>query len=139
MCEQLELKCLPTPRLEAVLCKGLNDEAKLIKGMKEVRSFGIYIEDGQETILGGAKGAIIYGNLYVDALWINSRIRNRGWGTQLMKEAERIGKNNGCLFATVNTMDWEALPFYQKLGYTVEFVREGFENNSKMFMLRKEL
>jgi hypothetical protein len=36
-------------------------------------------------------------------------------------------------------MDWEALPFYQKLGYEVEFTREGFQKNSKMYFLRKEL
>ena len=36
-------------------------------------------------------------------------------------------ENRGCTFATVNTMDWEALPFYQKLGYEVECIRDGFE------------
>jgi hypothetical protein len=36
-------------------------------------------------------------------------------------------------------MGWEALPFYQKLGYSIEFVREGFEKESKMYMLRREL
>lgn len=92
-----------------------------------------------QNILGGAKGAILYGNLYVDALWINSKIRHQEWGTKLMAEAETIGREYGCTFATVNTMDWEALPFYQKLGYSIEFTREGFENDSKMYMLRIKL
>jgi len=54
----------------------------------------------------------------------------------------RSGKNRQgvrSIFATVNTMDWEALSFYQKLGYNIEFTREGFEKDSKMFMLRKKL
>jgi ribosomal protein S18 acetylase RimI-like enzyme len=42
-------------------------------------------------------------------------------------------------FVTLTTMDWEALPFYRKLGYEVEFVREGYEKNSKMYALRKNL
>ncbi len=58
---------------------------------------------------------------------------------QLMLEAEKIGKERNALFATVNTIDWEALPFYQKLGYDVEFTREGYEKKSKMFFLRKSL
>ncbi len=72
-------------------------------------------------------------------LWINNKIRHQGLGTKLMAEAEKIGNENGCAFATVNTMDWEALSFYQKFGYNIEFIREGFEKNSKMFMLRKKL
>ena len=54
-------------------------------------------------------------------------------------EAEKIGREHGALFVTLNTMDWEALPFYQKLGYSIEFTREGYEKKSKMFMLRKAL
>ncbi len=39
----------------------------------------------------------------------------------------------------IEAMDWEALPFYQKLGYSIEFVREGYNRASKMYMLRKKL
>lgn len=56
-----------------------------------------------------------------------------------MTEAETIGYKRSCTFATVATMDWEAPPFYQKLGYAIEFVREGYENNSQLYMLRKKL
>lgn len=128
-----------TPSLETILYAGLNDEAMAAKGMNRVSTFGICIKNELQNILGGAKGAVLYGNLYVDSLWINHKIRNQGWGTKLMAEAEKIGKECGCTFATVNTMDWEALSFYQKLGYNIEFIREGFEKDSKMFMLRKKL
>ncbi|MCE5295344.1 MAG: GNAT family N-acetyltransferase [Chlamydiales bacterium] len=128
-----------SPKLEAILYAGLNDEAVAGKGMNRVSTFGICIKNETHKILGGAKGALLYGNLYVDSLWIDSKIRHEGWGAKLMAEAEKVGKENGCTFATVNTMDWEALPFYQKLGYNIEFTREGFEKNSKMFMLRKKL
>lgn len=36
-------------------------------------------------------------------------------------------------------MDWEALPFYQKLGYSVEFIREGYDSDSKFYFLRKPI
>lgn len=139
MQELYHLERYDTPELEKLLYEGLNDEAVLAKGVNRVRTFGICILNATKDILGGAKGAILYGNLYVDALWVNSKIRHQGWGTKLMAEAEKIGKEYGCTFATVNTMDWEALPFYQKLGYRIEFTREGFEKDSKMFMLRKSL
>jgi ribosomal protein S18 acetylase RimI-like enzyme len=56
-----------------------------------------------------------------------------------MYEAEKIGRKHGALFVTLSPMDWEALPFYQKLGYSIEFTRTGYEKDSKMFMLRKNL
>ncbi len=39
----------------------------------------------------------------------------------------------------VNTMDFEALNFYKKLGYMVEFERRGFEKDSIMYFLCKNL
>ena len=58
---------------------------------------------------------------------------------QLMQKAEEIARKRDCLFMTVNTMDFEARPFYEKHGYTVEFTRSGFEKNSVMYFLRKAL
>lgn len=54
-----------------------------------------------------------------------------------MLAAEKFGKENGCTFAAVNTMDWEALDFYKTLGYEVEFERHGFQKDSIFYFLRK--
>jgi ribosomal protein S18 acetylase RimI-like enzyme len=58
---------------------------------------------------------------------------------KLIHAAEELALERKSTFMTVSTMDWEALPFYQKIGYEIEFVREGFEKDSKMFFLRKNL
>ena len=92
-----------------------------------------------ENVLGGVKRATYYGCLYVDMLWLKEELRHQGLGTRLMAEAEKIGREHACSFASVNTMDWEALSFYQKLGYEIEFVRDGYEKQSKMYLLRKNL
>src|SRR5437016_134331 len=111
---------------ETLLFEGLNADAVRIKGMEPIRSFALFIKDAEGRICGGATGIFIYGCLYTDMLWIDESLRNQGWGTKLMQTAESMAKEKKCTFATVNTMDWEALPFYQKLGYQIEFVREGF-------------
>ncbi|HSX03916.1 MAG TPA: GNAT family N-acetyltransferase [Rhabdochlamydiaceae bacterium] len=104
-----------------------------------IRAFSIFIKDQKGTIFGGASGTLFYGSLYVDSLWIDKTLRHQGWGTKLLSEAESMGRKYGASFVTLNTMDWEALPFYQKLGYSIEFIRKGYEKESKMFMLRKNL
>ena len=130
----------PDAHDEHVLFEGINAQAILKKGVeKPIKSFGIFIKDPHGNVLGGVRGASYYGCLYVDMLWLKEELRHQGLGTHLMVEAEKIGRAHACSFAAVNTMDWEALSFYQKLGYAIEFVRDGYEKQSKMYLLRKNL
>jgi ribosomal protein S18 acetylase RimI-like enzyme len=124
---------------EEILFRGISEEASRAKGLPPIRPFSIFIKDQKQNVLGGVSGTTFYGSLYVDSLWIDPMLRHQGWGTKLMHEAEQIGRERGARFVALNTMDWEALPFYQKLGYLIEFTREGYDKNSKMFMLRKIL
>lgn len=124
---------------EQVLFEGITDEAMLKKKMDRITPFGIFIKDPHGVVLGGVNGFSCYGCLYVDMLWLKDALRKKGLGKKLMMEAEKIGRERRCTFSTVDTMDWEALSFYEKLGYSVEFVRNGFEKESRMYMLRKEL
>lgn len=119
--------------------EGLSQEAAQIKGMTKIQSFGFFVRDSEEKACGGIKGASFYGCLYIDSLYLVPSLRGKGWGKKLVEASERLGRERGCLFVSVTTMDWEALPFYQKLGYEVEYVRGGYEKESKMFLLRKEL
>lgn len=122
---------------EAVLYHGISEEAFKAKGFSPIHPFSIFIKDQKESVVGGVSGALFYGSLYIDSLWVDAALRHQGWGTKLLIEAEKIGRMHGATFVTLNTMDWEALPFYQRLGYSIEFTREGYEKGSKMFMLRK--
>jgi ribosomal protein S18 acetylase RimI-like enzyme len=127
------------PNLEILLYKGLDTEAHLLRHMPPIQPFSIELKSAEQQINGGATGVSLYGNLYVDMLWVAPDLRGQGWGTKIMRQAEEIGRRRKCSFATVNTMDWQALPFYQKLGYAIEFTRDGFENGAKMLFLRKPL
>ena len=129
----------PTRNIK-ILVDGINTEAKQKKGQNSTKFFGFFIKDKslfKRKKMGGVVGLIIFGCIYIDILWIDKSIRNKGYGSMLMKKAEEYGKENGCTFATVNTMDWQALDFYKKNGYEVEFERKGFAKNSTCFYLRK--
>jgi len=126
-------------KVEEILFKGINEEAKKVRGLNPIISFCFSLENSEKKILGGINGFAYYGCLYVDMLWIDEKLRNKGFGSKLMQKAEEFGKNQNCSFSTVNTMDFEALPFYQKLEYQIEFIRDGYDKNSKMYMLRKAL
>ena len=103
-----------------ILYDGLKEHMIAKRDLKPISFFGYFIRDDHDKIVGGCNGCFLYGCLVVDTLWVAESLRGQGYGTELMQMAERIGKENGCRFMSVNTMDWEALDFYKKLGFYVE-------------------
>ncbi len=74
-------------------------------------------EDG--TLCGGIIGNTWWDWLRIDVLWVDERVRGQGWGTSLMQAAEAEAIRRGCHHTFLDTMSFQALPFYLKLGYTV--------------------
>lgn len=137
---QLSFEKDPHPEDMQVLNNGIMAYAKKKKGFNDAwEFFTFFVRDPNNTILGGCNGCALYGLIYIDSLWVSDSIRNQGWGTRLVNAALEYGKEKGCTFATVNTMDWEALAFYKKLGFKLESECHGFQKNSVCYFLRKEL
>lgn len=122
-----------------ILYDGLKDHMIAQRDLKPISFFGYFIRDNDGKVVGGCNGCFLYGCLVVDTLWVAESLRGQGYGTKLMQEAERLGVEGECRFMTINTMDWEALDFYKKLGFNIEFERKGFEKGSIFYFLRKEL
>lgn len=131
----------PNPKHEEVnvIWEGISENAQSEKGHKPGKPFAYFIKDESERIKGGCTGCIFYGCMYVDLLWIDKLLRGNQYGSKLMENAEKLAKENKCSFIAVNTMDFEALDFYKKLGYFIEFERHGFDKDSIMYFLRKNI
>ncbi|KIJ88600.1 acetyltransferase [Rickettsia asembonensis] len=56
-----------------------------------------------------------------------------------MEKAENLAKERNYKFIYLITMDFEAKPFYEKLGYKIEFAMHGYKKDSIMYYLRKNL
>ena len=70
-------------------------------------------------IVAGLTGSTYWGYLYVGRLWTEQRFRNKGLGSRLLADAEQEALRRGCHSAHLMTGDFNALPFYQKRGYTL--------------------
>lgn len=79
----------------------------------------ITVRDKDQTIVGGLVGATYLGWLQVSALWIPDALRGKGYGTRLMRRAEAEALERQCPRVFLETLSFQALPFYKKLGYTV--------------------
>lgn len=121
-----------------ILGDGIAQYAKQQRGHEPIEPFAFFIRDEKSQVVGGCNGNIGYGWVYVDQLWVNESLRGQGYGTKLMQAVERLAREKDCISAAVNTMDWEALDFYKKLGFKVEFERHGLARNSIYYFLRKD-
>lgn len=84
--------------------------------------FQLVARDNGE-ITGMLSGYAVYREIYADSLVTFKEYRGRGVGRQLLEEAERLFPEREIDFIHLVTNGFQAPGFYEKCGYTLEFVR----------------
>jgi ribosomal protein S18 acetylase RimI-like enzyme len=97
-------------------------------------------EDGssQRTVIGGLVGDLVWDWLHIDALWVDEAYRGRGVGGALMQRAEEMARARGIVNTHLETTSFQALPFYQKLGYEVFAELPDKPKGSTWYYLKKQ-
>jgi GNAT superfamily N-acetyltransferase len=99
--------------------------------------FAIFMRDGRGEIVGGLDGYTHWGWLFISHLWVAEALRGRGYGKRLVALAEGEALQRGCQHAYLDTFDFQALGFYQKLGYEVFGTLDGFTSGHTRYYLQK--
>src|SRR5215218_6260352 len=108
-------------------------------GRASVQPLAFYIRDESGAIRGGLVGYLAWQWLYVDLLWVDTPFRRMGYGTGLLAEAERVAREHDCVAARLDTYEFQARPFYERQGYAVYGVLEGYPAGTRQYSLRKSL
>jgi GNAT superfamily N-acetyltransferase len=90
-------------------------------------------------VVGGLVGATYLGWLQVQALWLPESLRGTGLGMSLLAEAEQEAARRGCPRVFLETLSFQALPFYEKCGYKVFSKLPDFPPGGARYALTKEL
>lgn len=88
-------------------------------GGAEPRYLLVTLRDADQALVGGLVGATYLGWLQVHALWVREDLRGRGYGEQLLTAAEEEAVRRGCHHVCLESLSFQAVPFYEKQGYTV--------------------
>lgn len=99
----------------------------------------IFLRDAKGRVVGGLLGHIRWRWLYVAKLWVDDSLRGQGHGVSLMKAAEEQAILLGCIGAYVDTFEYQARPFYEKLGYELFGALEDYPPGYRQFHLMKRL
>jgi GNAT superfamily N-acetyltransferase len=124
---------------EAAVVRGLLafNEARL--GPSGEQPVKLVARDSAGAVVGGILGHTRWRWLYIAKLWVDERARGKGLGTLLMAAAEDLARSRGCTDVSLDTFDYQARPFYEKLGYELFGTLEGYPPGSRQYYLRKRL
>lgn len=105
-----------------------------------LKPLGIVLRDPAtgETI-GGLWGRTSYDWLNVEFLALPDALRGQDLGTKLMRHAEAIARERGCVGIWLTTLAFQARGFYEKLGFEVAGEIDDSPRGSKRYFMRKHL
>jgi GNAT superfamily N-acetyltransferase len=131
----------PAAEDSEIVRKGLDSFNEAHVGTTHWEPLAVFIRDEHTTIRGGLLGGTYWGWLYVETFWLAQELRGYGYGSQLLALAEAKAIERGCRYAHLDTMSFQALPFYERHGYSVFGVLEDMPAGSgeRRFWLRKTL
>jgi GNAT superfamily N-acetyltransferase len=97
----------------------------------------IFLRNEKDQMVAGISGWLWGECLEIDYLWVQETLRGQGIGKRLVLALEEAAVVRGCRQITLETFSFQAPEFYQKLGYSVFGVIQGFGNHYRKFYMQK--
>jgi GNAT superfamily N-acetyltransferase len=108
-------------------------------GYDDTRRIAFFVRDREEQILGGIIGYTYWEWLAIDLFWVHEELRGQGYGSELLAAVESEAISRGCQQALLDTFDFQAPGFYERHGYNLYGVLEGFAGEYQRLYYRKRL
>jgi GNAT superfamily N-acetyltransferase len=94
---------------------------------------------GSEEILGGLRAVSYWGSFYISDVVAPETARGQRLGSELMRQAEQEARARGCRHLWLDTFEFQARPFYERLGFEVFGRLDGLEPFFPRYFMKKTL
>ena len=108
-------------------------------GLSDGKFLSLFARAADGTPVAGIFGWTWGGTCYIRYLFVSENMRGRGQGTRLMRAVETEAKSRGCRQIVLETHDFQAPGFYQKLGFTIVGRVDNYPQGHQFLMLVKHL
>ena len=108
-------------------------------GIDDFMPLALVISDDSGQAIGGLWGRTAFGWLFVELLFVPDSLRGRGVGRELMQRAEVEAVARGCHAAWLDTFQFQARGFYERLGYTCFGELNEYPPGFSRYFMRKTL
>lgn len=119
--------------------QGLRQFNQLHLGEVADQNIACFVDANDGTRLGGIIGRA-WGNwLMIQFLWVDPSLQRQGIGSELLNRLELQARLLGCKYALVDTLDFQARPFYQKNGYQCQMTLDNYPEQGQLHFMTKVL
>ena len=87
------------------------------------KPFSIVFRNSAGQAVGVLSAYTAFAEIYVDDIWVDASYRGNGLGRKLLEALENLYRDEGFNNINLVTSQFQAVGFYEKCGYEVEFVR----------------
>jgi GNAT superfamily N-acetyltransferase len=94
---------------------------------------------GSNEILGGLVAVSYWGSFYISDIVAPESARRQRLGSELMRQAEQEARARGCRHMWLDTFEFQARPFYERLGFEVFGRLDGLEPFFPRYFMKKTL
>ena len=108
-------------------------------GGNDYKPLALTVEDSDNEIVGGLWGRTYYGWLFVELLFIPETLRKRGLGTEILLRAEQEAIARGCHSVWLDTYEFQARGFYERLGYRCFGQLDNYPAGFSRYFMKKTL
>lgn len=106
--------------------------------IKEKIPLVIRVTNDHEEIIAGVSSKTFGNWLLIENLWVAEALRGQNMGTKILKALESAAIQRGCKFALLDTLGFQARPFYEKHGYTVQWTQQKYPKEGLKYFMVKE-
>ncbi len=99
----------------------------------------LVLKDSEGNVVGGISASTQVRVMYLETLWVADEYRKRGYGRDLVLAAENAGLEKGCITSHTWSLSFQAPGFYQKIGYELLGIYDGYPDGITESVLGKRL
>jgi GNAT superfamily N-acetyltransferase len=127
--------------VDAVMRTLIGASREAYPGDDKLINWAIFLTDAAtgEKTGGGATGYAVHDWMYVQFIAVPQEQRGRGIGRELMLRVETFAREHGLIGIFLDTFEFQARPFYEKLGYSLFGQIEDHPRGLHRYFLKKRL
>lgn len=107
--------------------------------VQERKPLAVQIKNEHGEVIAGAAGRTFGNWLQLSTLWVSEELRGKAMGSQILKSFEDAGKKRGCTTCLLDTLNFQAMPFYKKHGYKTQWVQQNYPKTGCKYFMTKTL
>ena len=99
----------------------------------------VFVRDEKGSLAGGITGNLWGACLEIDLLWVSKKRRGNKLGALVLKKMESEALARGAKTSFLHTFSFQSPDFYEKHGYQILDVIEGYPDDVKKYFMKKSL